>query len=222
MTCDGTLTVLDPTAGTRAMWVDKTDPRAVYGDARNESITLTDRSHGRAGGTRTLTIAPDAQMDFRSLPFPDASFRLVVFDPPHLVNAGARSWLAARYGTLGSDWRDDLRRGFAECFRVLRPGGVLVFKWSEVQVPLKGVLELTPETPLFGHPSGKRAGTHWITFLKAEAQEGVLTAADLLVLWSRCVDLDGPTHPLTQRVHAAWQAQRRAEGLDQIERNPTT
>lgn len=34
----------------------------------------------------------------------------------------------------------------------------------------------------------------------------MLTRADLLVLWSRCVDMDGPNHPLTRRVHAAYQA----------------
>lgn len=34
----------------------------------------------------------------------------------------------------------------------------------------------------------------------------MLTRADLLVLWSRCVDMDGPDHPLTRRVHAAYQA----------------
>ncbi|MBT0178015.1 class I SAM-dependent methyltransferase, partial [Listeria seeligeri] len=60
----------------------------------------------------------------------------------------------------------DLRAGFAECFRVLRPEGVLVFKWSEVQVATREVLALTDARPLFGHPSGKRAGTHWICFMK--------------------------------------------------------
>lgn len=162
------LPALDPTAGTRSMWLDKHDPRALFGDIRTEQITVTDQSHGRAGGTRTLTIAPDVQLDFRALPFADQTFRLVVFDPPHLVNAGKRSWLAARYGVLSGDWRDDLRAGFAECFRVLKPGGTLVFKWSEVQIPTRDVLALTPERPLFGHPSGKRAGTHWLVFLKEE------------------------------------------------------
>lgn len=163
--------VLDATAGTRAMWIDKADPRAIFGDVRSETVTVTDRTRGHDEGTRTLDIHPDVQFDFRRLPFPDASFRLVVFDPPHLIRAGNRSWLAARYGVLGADWRDDLRRGFAECFRVLKPGGVLIFKWSEVQIPLRQVLDLTPERPLFGHPSGKRGGTHWVTFLTPEPVE---------------------------------------------------
>jgi SAM-dependent methyltransferase len=159
-------TVLDPCCGSRMMWFDADDQRCLFGDTRSETITVIDRTH-REDGTRVLSIHPDTRMDFRALPFAAESFPLVVFDPPHLVRAGPRSWLAAKYGRLGADWRDDLRAGFAECFRVLRPHGVLIFKWSEVQVPTREVLALTPEKPLFGHPSGKRGGTHWITFMKA-------------------------------------------------------
>ena len=148
------------------MWFDRADPRAVFGDQRRETITVTDRSHGRADGTRTLRIEPDAMMDFRALPFPNETFALVAFDPPHLVRAGPRSWLAAKYGKLSNDWRADLRQGFAECFRVLRPEGTLVFKWNETQVPLKEVLALTPEKPLFGQQTGRGMRTHWLVFMK--------------------------------------------------------
>ena len=72
--------VLDVTCGTRAMWFDKLDPRAIMCDQRAEAITVTDRSHGRQDGTRTLTINPDVQCDFRKLPFPDATSRLDDFD----------------------------------------------------------------------------------------------------------------------------------------------
>lgn len=158
--------VLDPCCGSRMMWFDKADPRAVFGDRRSETITVTDRSHGHAEGTRTLQIEPDTLMDFRALPFGDGAFRLIAFDPPHLVRAGPRSWLAAKYGKLGQDWRDDLRQGFAECFRVLEPGGVLVFKWNEVQIKVREVLALTPHQPLFGQVSGRAGMTHWLTFMK--------------------------------------------------------
>lgn len=149
-------------------WFDKTDPRAAFGDRRAETLTVVDRSHGRADGERVLRIEPDVLLDFRALPFSDDSFHLVAFDPPHLVRAGQRSWMAAKYGKLGSDWRDDLRAGFAECFRVLRPHGVLVFKWNETQVKVREVLALTPHLPLFGNTSGRKAGTHWIVFMKPE------------------------------------------------------
>lgn len=129
------------------------------------SMSATDRSHGNASGTRTLRIEPDTLIDFRALPYPDGSFKLVAFDPPHLVRAGPRSWLAAKYGKLGQDWRDDLRAGFAECFRVLATDGVLVFKWNETQVRVGEVLALTPVQPLFGHISGRKGLTHWLVFM---------------------------------------------------------
>lgn len=160
--------VLDPCCGSRMMWFDKTDSRAIFGDRRSETITVTDRTH-KDDGTRTLTIEPDTLMDFRALPFPDGRFRLIAFDPPHLERAGPRSWLAAKYGKLSDNWREDLRAGFAECFRVLEPHGVLVFKWNETQVKLLEVLALTPEQPMFGQISGRSGMTHWLVFMKPGA-----------------------------------------------------
>lgn len=151
--------ILDPCCGSRMMWFDRGHEGVIFGDRRRETITVTDRSHGRADGQRTLVIDPDVLLDFRAMPFADESFHLVAFDPPHVVRAGPRSWLAAKYGKLGKDWRDDLRAGFAECFRVLKPHGVLVFKWNETQVKLSEVLQLTPcPPPLFAmHPAGRPA-----------------------------------------------------------------
>ena len=131
-----------------------------------EKITLIDRSHGKQDGTRSLAIMPDTLIDFRSLPFADKSFSLVAFDPPHLVRAGPKSWLSAKYGKLADDWRDDIRLGFSECMRVLRPDGVLVFKWNETQVKVGEVLALAPLAPLFGHLSGRKGLTHWLVFMK--------------------------------------------------------
>ena len=159
-------TILDPCSGSRMMWFDTNNPAVVFGDIRSESITVTDRSHGKQDGTRTIHIEPDTLMDFRALPFADGSFRLVSFDPPHLVRAGPKSWLAAKYGKLSDNWRDDLAKGFAECLRVLEPNGVLVFKWNETQVKVREVLELAPIAPLFGHISGRKGLTHWLVFMK--------------------------------------------------------
>lgn len=161
-------TVLDPCCGGRMMWFDRQHPDVIFGDQRAETITVTDRSHGNATGTRVIRIDPDQLLDFRALPFEAESFHLVAFDPPHLVRAGPKSWLAAKYGKLGDDWREDLRAGFSECFRVLKPHGTLVFKWNETQVKLREVLALTPAQPLFGNTSGKKAGTHWLVFMKGE------------------------------------------------------
>jgi len=139
-------------------WFDKKNQAVLFGDIRDEEHVLCDG--------RSLNITPDVFMDFRKLEFAADSFRLVVFDPPHLRRAGADSWLKAKYGILSDDWREDLRRGFAECFRVLKDEGVLIFKWNETQIKVSEILALTDQKPLFGHVSGKRANTHWITFMK--------------------------------------------------------
>jgi hypothetical protein len=139
-------------------WFDPKNQGVLFGDIRSEQHTLCD---GRA-----LNINPDLNMDFRAIPFADSTFKLVVFDPPHLRKAGIRSWLGLKYGILGNDWEEDLRRGFSECFRVLENEGILIFKWNEVQIPVSQVLALTDQSPLFGHKSGKRSDTHWITFMK--------------------------------------------------------
>ena len=81
--------ILDPCCGSRMMWFDKQDQRCLFGDLRTESHYLKDR-----GNLRHLEIHPDVRLDFTALPFADNSFNLVVFDPPHLVRAGKKSWLA--------------------------------------------------------------------------------------------------------------------------------
>ncbi|MBE5528416.1 class I SAM-dependent methyltransferase [Laribacter hongkongensis] len=150
--------VLDPCSGSRMMWFDRQHPETVFGDKRKEQHVLCDG--------RTLRIEPDVMMDFTSLPFDDETFNLVAFDPPHLHTAGPKSWMAAKYGKLSENWREDLSKGFAECFRVLASNGVLVFKWNETQVKIRDVLALTPVQPLFGHPTGRKGLTHWYVFMK--------------------------------------------------------
>lgn len=161
LTIDPEKRVLDPCCGSRMFWFDKANPVALYGDKRSERHVLCDG--------RSLRIEPDLLMDFTDMPFPDGSFNLVVFDPPHLTRAGPKSWLSAKYGKLSGDWREDIRRGFSECFRVLSTNGTLIFKWSEIQILVSEILPLTDVAPLFGHPSGKKGGTHWIVFMKPES-----------------------------------------------------
>lgn len=157
--------VLDVCCGSRMFWFDRQDPRAVFVDKRRETHVLKDASS--RDGSRTLVINPDLQMDFTALEFPDRSFALVVFDPPHLVRNGKRGWLAKKYGKLEGDWREELTKGFAECFRVLKPEGTLIFKWNEHDIPVSQILALTPEKPLVGNRCGRTSKSHWLVFLKS-------------------------------------------------------
>lgn len=153
--------VLDPCCGSRMFYFDKNDPRVFFGDIRSESHVLCD---GRA-----LEVNPQAILDFRALPFADEEFKVVIFDPPHLIRAGKTGWVFKKYGALTSTWREDIAAGFTECFRVLSADGVLIFKWNEDQIPVSQILALTPHKPLIGHKSGKRSNTHWLTFMKESA-----------------------------------------------------
>lgn len=156
--------VLDACCGSRMFWFDRKDPRALFIDKRRETHVLKDKSS--SGGSRELVINPDVIADFTALPFPDKSFSCVVFDPPHFTRNGDKGWMAKKYGKLEGDWRDTIRRGFAECFRVLKQDGTLVFKWNENEVPVSDILKLTEEKPLFGNRCGKNSQSHWIVFIK--------------------------------------------------------
>lgn len=156
--------VLDACCGSKMFWFDRNDSRAVFVDNRRERHILKDKSS--SGGSRILIVDPDLVADFTSLPFPDDRFYMVVFDPPHLIGNGKSGWLAKKYGKLEGDWKSDLSKGFSECFRVLRPGGTLIFKWNEHKISVAQILALTPERPLIGNQSGRLSKTHWIVFMK--------------------------------------------------------
>jgi len=147
--------ILDATAGSRMIWFDKENKDTLYIDNRQLTDILCDG--------RTLNIKPDMIADFRNMPFDDNTFYLVVFDPPHLRKAGETSWLAKKYGVLSDNWQNDIRQGFNECMRVLKPSGTLIFKWNEDQVKLSEVIKTIGQKPLFGN---RRSKTHWLVFMK--------------------------------------------------------
>lgn len=153
--------ILDVCCGGRMFWFNKENPAAVYMDNRVYEEDLCNGQH--------FVVNPDIIGDFRSIPFEDNTFSLVVFDPPHLLRAGEKSWLAKKYGRLNEkSWRTDITQGFKECFRVLKPGGVLIFKWNEIDIKTSEILKCTPFQPLFGHRSGKHHKTQWICFMKGD------------------------------------------------------
>ena len=148
--------IIDVCCGSRMFWFDRENENTVFMDKREFEDTLCDG--------RSLKVSPNIVADFRQIPFPDESFYLVVFDPPHLVRAGENSWIAKKYGKLNSEtWKNDIEQGFNECMRVLKPNGILIFKWNEEQIKLKDILATIKYKPLFGN---KRAKTHWLVFMK--------------------------------------------------------
>jgi len=154
--------VLDACCGGRQFWFDKENPDVLFADRR----IMEPKVVGSGKDARVRKCLPDKIMDFRNMDLPDNSFRLVVFDPPHLF-LGENSFMAQSYGSLNKEtWKEDLSKGFSECFRVLKNEGILIFKWNECDVPLREVLKLTDRKPLFGHPSGKAQKTHWLCFMK--------------------------------------------------------
>tara|TARA_R100001015_G_C4474737_1_gene57203 strand:- start:57 stop:536 length:480 start_codon:yes stop_codon:yes gene_type:complete len=155
--------VLDVCCGSKGMWFDKNDNRCLYLDIRNESY-INDGSDGSK--KYNIHINPDFISNFTNIDYPDNSFWHIVFDPPHLKRNGFDGEITKRYGILKDDWREELRAGFNECFRLLKPNGTLVFKWSSVQFPIQEVLKLTDKKPLYGHKSGKKMNTHWVCFIK--------------------------------------------------------
>lgn len=149
--------ILDACCGGKMCWFDKNNPETVFMDIRKEKHTLCDG--------RTLDVSPDVVADFRQMPFEDGSFSLVLFDPPHLHHLGDSAWLAKKYGKLLPTWEDDIRRGFEECMRVLKPNGVLIFKWNEEQIPTSKIISVIGKQPLFGH-TGTNTKTIWMCFIK--------------------------------------------------------
>ena len=153
--------VLDMTAGSRMMWFNKDNENTVFVDKRQYYEKL-DSGH-------VINVQPDVLADWsneQGLSFPDNSFYLVLFDPPHLIHAGEDSWLAKKYGTLNADnWQAIIKAGFTEAMRVLKPNGTLVFKWNDSQIALSELLKQIPYEPLFGQ---KRQNTHWLVFMQME------------------------------------------------------
>ncbi len=150
--------ILDACCGSRMFWFDKKNPDVLFADIREEQFILCDG--------RQLKISPDEIIDFRKMPFADGSFKMVVFDPPHLNKLGHDTWMAQKYGVLLPTWELDIKAGFDECMRVLELHGILIFKWNEAQITLNKVLEVIKVKPLFGHVTGKHGRTIWMAFMK--------------------------------------------------------
>ena len=149
--------ILDACCGSRMFWFNKENPNVLFQDIRDGEHTLCDG--------RQLKIHPDVVADFTKMQYEDNTFQMVVFDPPHLDNANETSYMAQKYGTLRRvKWKEDLKKGFEECMRVLKPNGTLIFKWNESRIPVRRIIEVIGHEPLFGHRTARQ--TVWLCFMK--------------------------------------------------------
>ena len=143
--------ILDVCCGNRMFWFNKNHPLTIYSDIKAD-------------------VDPDVVQDFQKLSYPDKSFKLVVFDPPHLFDKA--NWINKKYGTLDhEDWPMQMQQGFNECMRVLEDHGILIFKWSQGSISVSTVLSVIGVEPLFGHSSDKKSHPHWMCFMKLKNEK---------------------------------------------------
>ena len=163
--------ILDATAGKRAVWFEKQYPDAVYIDVRPD------------GDTRNLLV------DCRRTDFENGSFDLIIFDPPHM-NCGPKSQMAARYGHwLTADIRDLVRDAFVEFHRLLRPDGLVAFKWNDHDTPLERILApVSGFDKLVGVPTAVRtkhsSTTYWVLMRRVNGRS-----------WQTNLSTTGPSEP---------------------------
>ena len=159
--------ILDACCGGRMMWVNKHHPNVIYIDNRTEEKGFVKQRHN-------FDVQPDIVMDFRNIEFPDNSFKLVVWDPPHGLTFSDTSIMKKKFGCLNAEtWQSDFSRGFKELWRLLEDYGILIFKWNDIEIPYKKVLSLFEEKPLFmnisaGPKTMKQKGhrSYWFCFMK--------------------------------------------------------
>jgi hypothetical protein len=151
--------IFDMCCGVKAMYFHKNHPLVLYSDQRKEE-------KGFYPYRENYDVNPDVINDFRNLPYEDESFYHVIFDPPHLFkNPQVR--LTIPYGHLNKDtWKDDIRKGFQEGWRILKQGGTMIMKWNEMNISRKNLLKILPQNPIYGHPPKSKNKTHWMIFYK--------------------------------------------------------
>jgi SAM-dependent methyltransferase len=154
--------ILDACCGGKMFWYDKNNENTIYVDNRK-----VEKGAFKNNWNPNWCVKQDIETDFRNLPFEDNSFKLVVYDPPHLTSGSEKSVINMKYGILNKEtWKKDLIDGFKECWRVLDNYGTLIFKWNIANIKTSEVLKDFPEKPLFGDFTGKTGKTIWMTFLK--------------------------------------------------------
>jgi len=161
--------ILDACCGGRMFWQNKNHPNAVYQDIRKDVLPLKEQ-YGM-----NFSVEPDIIGDFRKMDFPDKSFKMVIFDPPHLM-LNKTAWMAKKYGTIkDTDFEADLQAGFKECWRVLDDFGTLIFKWNDQSISIEKIKPFFPDEPIiFNRVGTKGKSTYWFVFMKIPSNEQLI------------------------------------------------
>ncbi len=103
--------ILDACCGGKMFYFDKNDPRVLFQDIRKVETTLCDGRH--------FEVKPDIVCDFTSMPHPDNSFSMVVFDPPHLLR-NVKALTQKKFAADFKRWREWLiKQGYTNYYAVL-------------------------------------------------------------------------------------------------------
>ena len=162
--------ILDATTGFKGIWYQKNHPFVTFMDQRKE--TVESPPNAKIKNKRRYRINPDIVSTWENAPFPDNYFDMIIFDPPHIVvkNKNAElSTMKRAYGYLNhGSWKKDMKKGIDKLFKILKPEGIFILKWSETDINVNEVLKLFPYQPLFGSNTRSKVYTanFWIVFLK--------------------------------------------------------
>ena len=159
--------ILDATCGAKGIWFQKNHPFVTFMDKRNGKQYYASKKQTKI----CYKVEPDVVSEWKDAPFPDNYFDMIIFDPPHIVRKkSTKSNMITEYGSLQPDtWKDELKEGIERLFKILKPEGIFVFKWSDNGgLKVNKVLSLFPYKPLFGNV---KDGNYWITFIKYDVNE---------------------------------------------------
>ena len=148
--------ILDACCGERAFWRNKKHPDTTFIDIRKK-------------------VKPDMVMDCKNTSFPDKTFDLIVFDPPHLsYSKDNKGIFAAKWGMFRAhEIRALIKGAFIEFDRILKDDGFVIFKWGTHNQTLKVILPLiTKFEILFGQLTAQKttatSKTYWFTLRKKD------------------------------------------------------
>ena len=90
--------ILGACCGGRMFWFNKKHPNVLYVDIRKEE-------KGFMNVRPNFEVDPDEIADYTDLPYPDKTFKLVIWDPPHTIRnkTNKRGVIEMRYGRLRPD-----------------------------------------------------------------------------------------------------------------------